>query len=175
MAMFKMNDVCSMLDIMLGMSVLLHDIVPVPTIADRAAAALQLQQRQQRQQREEHDAGGDQAVDLIELSVEAGEVGDHLVSLLLVLGGGLGLEVDLAQAPGPDLAPTIAAFSESPTRLVVAVSPVNSKAFEAMLAGVPHAAVGRVVAEPVVTLRHGTQRVAAVDIGALDAAFRGHS
>ena len=50
MAMFKMNDVCSMLDIMLGMSVLLHDIVPVPTIADRAAAALQLQQRQQRQQ-----------------------------------------------------------------------------------------------------------------------------
>ena len=115
------------------------------------------------------------AAGLVSAAHDCSEGGLAVALAEMALAGGLGLEVDLAQAPGPDLAPTIAAFSESPTRLVVAVSPVNSKAFEAMLAGVPHAAVGRVVAEPVVTLRHGTQRVAAVGIGALDAAFRGHS
>ena len=35
---------------MANMSVLLHDIAPLPSDADRAEAALQLQQRQQRQQ-----------------------------------------------------------------------------------------------------------------------------
>jgi AcrR family transcriptional regulator len=48
--MFNLIDASRVLDIMANMSVLLHDIVPLPSDADRAEAALQLQQRQQRQQ-----------------------------------------------------------------------------------------------------------------------------
>lgn len=48
--MFNLINASLVLDIMASMSVLLHDIVPLPSDSDRAEAALQLQQRQQRQQ-----------------------------------------------------------------------------------------------------------------------------
>jgi phosphoribosylformylglycinamidine synthase subunit PurSL len=61
--------------------------------------------------------------------------------------GALGMEIDLRAVPGAaDLRNDVMLFSESQSRFVVTVHPEDRPAFEAALAGVPWAAVGRVTA-----------------------------
>lgn len=81
----------------------------------------------------------------------------------MAFAGGLGAEIDLSRVPNT-LAPQAAAgaphpladvpqatatllFSESNSRFLCEVRPENAAAFEAALAGVPHACIGAVTAE----------------------------
>jgi phosphoribosylformylglycinamidine synthase len=60
--------------------------------------------------------------------------------------GGLGMELDLRLVPGAvELRDDVALFSESQSRFVVTVPAEHVAAFESAMAGVPCAAIGRVV------------------------------
>jgi phosphoribosylformylglycinamidine synthase II len=111
---------------------------------------------------------------LVRSAHDCAEGGLALALAEMALAGGRGLEADLGMAPGAgELAFATAAFSESLSRLVVAVSPEKSGAFEAELAGVPCARIGQVRADTQVVLTHTTTRVA-VAVAELTQAFRGH-
>ena len=64
----------------------------------------------------------------------------------MALAGGLGLDLRLADVPRSAEAEdeTMIAFCESLGRLLVEVAPENTAAFEAILAGLPVAAIGEV-------------------------------
>jgi phosphoribosylformylglycinamidine synthase len=69
----------------------------------------------------------------------------------MAFAGNLGARLFLAQVPGVDSlgdspkATAVLLFSESNTRFLCEVHPENTGAFEACLAGIPHAVVGEVV------------------------------
>ncbi len=73
------------------------------------------------------------------------------------MAGRLGLEIDLAAIPAENCSDLEKLFSESNSRFVATVAPEKREAFEAALAGVTCAKVGRVIAEP--ELRLGSSRI----------------
>jgi len=71
--------------------------------------------------------------------------------------GGLGMRVDLAALPTEGgLRNDTALFSESQSRLLITVSPVNVAAFEALFTGQVCARIGEVVAEPQLVITRGS-------------------
>jgi len=95
----------------------------------------------------------------------------------MALGGGLGLDLSLAQAPhtpecGRD---DVLAFSESTARFLAAVAPEDQAAFEAFFAGLPIAHAGQVRADGRVRLVGLSGRaVIETDLGRIERAWRGH-
>jgi phosphoribosylformylglycinamidine synthase len=88
--------------------------------------------------------------------------------------GGLGMDVDLRRVPGVrDLRDDFTLFSETASRLVVTVHAGHVPAFEAILRGLPWAAVGTVTDIGVfrVVGRSGASIIAA-DIDRLKAAWQ---
>lgn len=96
----------------------------------------------------------------------------------MALGGRLGMEIDLARvlcAADAPLSAAELAFSESNGRYLVEVATASCAAFEAQLAGLPCAPVGRVTATPTVALRRGPSGAALVlSLEQISAAWRGH-
>lgn len=95
----------------------------------------------------------------------------------MALAGRCGADVALADVPwdGDAATDAVVLFSESLTRWLVEVAPGAEAAFEAALAGVPHARVGAVVAAPrVVVTGLSGQVVLRADTDALVHAWRGH-
>nr|HID57647.1 phosphoribosylformylglycinamidine synthase [Desulfobacterales bacterium] len=76
--------------------------------------------------------------------VYRGGLGVHLA--LVAMGGGLGMNIDLAQIPREDIErnDTIL-FSETPGRFIVTIDPRDKDAFETILRGIPHACVGSTI------------------------------
>lgn len=78
---------------------------------------------------------------------------------LVAVAGGLGLTLNLSQLPVPDqhksnqMRTDHLLFSESTGRFLVTVPPDQQAAFEALMAGLPAARVGEVVADPVLIIR----------------------
>ncbi|HWB00317.1 MAG TPA: phosphoribosylformylglycinamidine synthase subunit PurL, partial [Pirellulales bacterium] len=76
----------------------------------------------------------------------------------MAFAGGVGARVFLAQSPGVEAlegqpqATAVLLFSESNTRFLCEVRPDDAQAFEALLADVPHAAVGEVVGNDRLTI-----------------------
>jgi len=72
----------------------------------------------------------------------------------MAFAGGLGVQIALDKAPAADDArdPAVLLFSESNTRFLCEVRPEDAVAFETTLAGVPHAAIGQVTAEPLLRI-----------------------
>jgi len=67
----------------------------------------------------------------------------------MALAGGLGARIDLGRVPAPVLLPPhVALFSESAPRYLMEVPRERARDFEALFAGLPHACVGEVTAEP---------------------------
>ena len=70
------------------------------------------------------------------------------------MGGGLGMDLDLAQVPAADgIGDHVLLFSESAGRFVVTVDPANQQHFEDLLKGLPCAAVGTVTETPRLIIR----------------------
>ncbi|RRR65823.1 MAG: phosphoribosylformylglycinamidine synthase subunit PurL [Candidatus Viridilinea halotolerans] len=88
----------------------------------------------------------------------------------MALAGDLGLDLDLA-ALGSELDVTTKLFSETPSRFLVEVHPTDAEAFAAALAGVALVPLGTVQAEPLLTLRSGTNVVAALTVDDLRRAW----
>lgn len=80
----------------------------------------------------------------------------------VAMAGRLGLEIDLAKVPAEGCSDLEVLFSESNSRFVATVAPRHKAAFEAALAGIPFAEVGKVIAEPELILagRSGNYTVA---------------
>ena len=96
----------------------------------------------------------------------------------MAFAGELGLELDLDRVPVTDLPAgfdpdATALFSESCTRLLVEVRPGEAAGFEACLAGLPHARIGRVEAEARLTIRRGPKALVELDCEALRRAHQG--
>jgi phosphoribosylformylglycinamidine synthase len=73
---------------------------------------------------------------------------------LAALGGDLGLEIDLAAAPGAGaLSDDEALFSESNSRFVLTCAPADAPELERVFAGQPVARVGRVTDAPRLVVR----------------------
>jgi phosphoribosylformylglycinamidine synthase II len=97
----------------------------------------------------------------------------------MALAGEWGAEITLSRVPTGGEAPTADAwllYSESNGRYVVEVHPNRVTDLEAVLADVPHACIGRVVTQPVLTVKSGVsdQELFSVDVAALGQAWRGH-
>jgi len=92
----------------------------------------------------------------------------------MAFAGELGLDVDLAQAPTEGELPDAALlFAESPSRLLVEVEPVQARAFEALLADLPWARVGRVTPTPELRLRRVERPLVQLPLARLKAAWQG--
>jgi len=96
----------------------------------------------------------------------------------MALGGRLGVEIDLTRVPcaaDDSLSAAELAFAESNSRYLVEAPAAACAAFEARLAGLPCAQVGRVTAAPTVALRHGLSGATlALSLDQIAAAWRGH-
>jgi phosphoribosylformylglycinamidine synthase len=95
----------------------------------------------------------------------------------MALGGGLGLELSLAQAPhAPECdRDDVLAFSESNARFLVEVAPEDQAAFEALFAGLPIARAGEVRAgDPVRLVGLDGRAFIQADLGRIERAWRGH-
>lgn len=85
---------------------------------------------------------------LVRACHDASEGGLAVAAAEMALAGRLGLELslaDLPRAPGVDR-DDVALFAESSGRFLVEVAPAGAAAFEQVMAGRPHAPLGRVVA-----------------------------
>jgi phosphoribosylformylglycinamidine synthase len=81
-----------------------------------------------------------------------GGLGVHLA--LMAMAGGLGMAVDLAKLPAVAVdRDDWLLFSESAGRFIVTVDPSQQTAFEAELADLPWACIGRVTAQPRLTIQ----------------------
>jgi len=96
----------------------------------------------------------------------------------MALGGRLGLEVDLAVMPAAveeRLSPGERLFAESNGRYLVEVAAEHAVAFEALLAGLPAARIGTVVATPTVSMTLGAQApLLSLALSEIESAWRGH-
>ncbi len=93
---------------------------------------------------------------------------------LAALGGDLGAEIRLTDVPADEvLTDDELLFSESNSRFVVTCRPERCSELEAVFAGIPHARVGAVTAQPVLRIA-GTGKRAAVeaDLPSLRRAFK---
>ena len=92
----------------------------------------------------------------------------------MAIAGGLGLEVDLREAPssGGPLTDAVILFSESPTRFLVEVAPADVVAFEAIMARVPFARIGRVLAERRLTAVGASGTAIHADVDSLRATWQ---
>lgn len=89
----------------------------------------------------------------------------------IAIAGHLGLEIDLGAIPAEaGMLPCEILFSESNSRFVATVAPAVRERFEAILAGVPFARIGKVRVEPVVTMKVGGT-VYTMDVDDLTAAY----
>ncbi|MDT8392034.1 MAG: AIR synthase-related protein [Lentisphaeria bacterium] len=72
----------------------------------------------------------------------------------MAVAGDLGMEIDVSAIPAAaGLTPADVLFSESNSRFIATVAPEDKAAFEDRLEGTPFACVGRVTAEPALTLK----------------------
>ncbi len=114
---------------------------------------------------------------LVRACHDCSEGGLAVAAAEMALGGGLGLELNLADIPRPpdlDRADELA-FSESLGRFVVEVAPGDGPAFEAVMAGVPVAHVGYVREDDRVCFNGlNGQAVIETDLKAVEHAWRGH-
>ncbi len=114
---------------------------------------------------------------LVRACHDCSEGGLAVAAAEMALGGGLGLELNLGDVscvPGLNQ-PDLIAFSESAGRLLVEVTPADAPAFEALLAGHPCAAIGRVRAdEQVRFMSPDGQIVIETDLTAIETVWRGH-
>lgn len=92
----------------------------------------------------------------------------------MCIAGELGATVDLAALPGTATDDTQRLFAESLTRFVVEVAAQNAAAFERTMADVPHAAIGTVTAEPIVSIG-GQDTQCSVPLTELERAWRGEA
>jgi phosphoribosylformylglycinamidine synthase len=114
---------------------------------------------------------------LVRACHDCSEGGLAVAAAEMALGGGLGLELNLADIPRPpDLNRTdTLAFSESLGRFVVEVAPGDAPAFEAVMVGLPVAQVGYVRGDDQV-LFHGLDGQTVIDasLKAVKHAWRGY-
>jgi phosphoribosylformylglycinamidine synthase II len=121
----------------------------------------------------------------IEAAIAAGRVraahdvsdgGLAVAAAEMAIGGGLGLDLDLARAPASVRRDDRLLFSESTTRLLLEVAPEHAVAFERGLAAanVPFGALGEVTKAPRVTIRSasGTRKVVSAAVADLSDAWR---
>jgi len=81
-----------------------------------------------------------------------GGLGVHLA--MKVMAGGLGMAIDLAAVPADNtLREDTLLYSESAGRFIVTIDPENRIAFENLFTAMPMACVGRVTAEPQLTVQ----------------------
>jgi phosphoribosylformylglycinamidine (FGAM) synthase-like enzyme len=80
-----------------------------------------------------------------------GGLGVHLA--MKAMAGGLGMTIDLAAVPADDaLREDMLLYSESAGRFIVTIDPKNRAAFENLFAAMPMACIGRVAAQPQLTV-----------------------
>ena len=95
-------------------------------------------------------------------------------STLVSMGGGLGLQIDLAQVPADHVERDgLLLFSESAGRFIVTVNPARREAFEDNFKGTDCAKVGMVTDQPQLTVRGLEQKtILAVPVEDLKAAWK---
>ncbi|PQO45052.1 phosphoribosylformylglycinamidine synthase subunit PurL [Blastopirellula marina] len=91
----------------------------------------------------------------------------------MAFAGGLGAEVSLDAMPHDEAAAHAISllFSESNTRFLVEVPADHEKQFQSLLAGVPHAAIGTVVAQPTLTISQGKTTLVSAKLDELKQAW----
>jgi len=108
---------------------------------------------------------------LVRACHDCSEGGLALAAAEMALAGGLGAEIALDRLP--ELPADALLFSESNGRYLVEVAPEQAAAFEALLAGLPCARLGRVTAAAELVVKQGAT-LFALPVAQLERAWRGH-
>jgi len=86
----------------------------------------------------------------------------------VAIGGRLGLDIDLAKVPGAEKCSVLETlFSESNSRFIATIAPEKQAQFEALLAGIPFACVGKVNAANTLSIKANGETVADVAVDEL--------
>jgi phosphoribosylformylglycinamidine synthase len=91
----------------------------------------------------------------------------------MAFAGEVGVELDLAKVPvrgTPDAGRRL--FGETPSRFLLEVLPSQRAAVTALLAGIPHAVIGRTLGERALVVTDGGRPVLRHELSALRAAFQ---
>jgi phosphoribosylformylglycinamidine synthase len=119
---------------------------------------------------------------LVRACHDLSEGGLAVAAAEMACAGGYGMVLDLraiplTNEPAQDAKPapfdqSIRLFAETPSRFLVEIDQHHANAFEAALAGIPFAPVGRVAAEPELRIMEGTDEVLQTDLITLKAAWQ---
>jgi phosphoribosylformylglycinamidine synthase len=111
---------------------------------------------------------------LVRACHDLSEGGLAVAAAEMAFAGGLGAEIVLDRVPcDPDAADAaVRLFSESNTRLLCEVRPVDADAFEGALGGLPHARVGRVTDGRTLDIRDGQSVLVRAATAALKEAWQ---
>ncbi len=96
----------------------------------------------------------------------------------MCLGGQLGASIQLGNVPHPGKSLSVEQllFSETLTRFIVEADPSRMKPLTAALSAIPHAVIGRVIAEPVLDVYSSANDLAVhLSLSAIETAWRGES
>jgi phosphoribosylformylglycinamidine synthase II/phosphoribosylformylglycinamidine synthase I len=114
---------------------------------------------------------------LVRAAHDCSEGGLAMAVAEMALAGRLGIDVDLERVPAAQQGLSIAErlFSESAGRLLLEVRPEHAPAIAALLAGVPHAAIGTITETGQLRIAAGDERVLELPVAELEKAWRGHA
>jgi phosphoribosylformylglycinamidine synthase len=98
--------------------------------------------------------------------------GMGLALVRAALGGGLGLDVDLGEAPDVELPDDVVLFSESCGRFLVTTPPDRADVFAARFSGLACRRIGRVVPDSRLVVRMDGRAIVESDLAELEAAYK---
>ncbi len=110
---------------------------------------------------------------LVRACHDLSEGGLAVAAAEMAFAGDLGARLALDTVPRPEALqePVVLLFSESNSRFLCEVPPETAKEFEAVLAGVPFARLGEVIAEPLLQITWQNQTVVQSDLASLKQAW----
>ena len=111
---------------------------------------------------------------LVRACHDMSEGGLAVAAAEMAFAGGFGMTLDLAELPceGP-LDDAARLFAESPTRFLVEVRPDHTAAFETLMTGLPHAALGSIDATTELLITRGDVELIRTPLVELQAAWQG--
>ncbi|MCS7062008.1 MAG: phosphoribosylformylglycinamidine synthase I [Anaerolineae bacterium] len=116
---------------------------------------------------------------LVQACHDCSEGGIAVALAEMCLAGRLGAQVDLSRVPltersdDPAFNDQVALYAESLTRFIVEVRPEDVAPFEALMAGVPHAAIGAVSAGDELVIHGQSSELIRVPVAGLERSWRG--
>jgi len=96
---------------------------------------------------------------LVRSAHDLSEGGLLVAAAEMAFAGGVGLEIEPANAPGPATSLVAKCFAEEPSRYLVEIASNDLAALQKLLSGIPHSVVGHFVTKPVFVIKGADEQI----------------